>query len=85
MSDIETALRKAAKAGRLNHVSLAATWDGKFEAGYRGITSEQHRTVKHADPVAALIGALTGRTPTKTTSPKATVDEPKTDDNEDLL
>ena len=94
MRDLETAITQAAKSGRLNHVTLSVKWDGGWEAGYRGVATGDYRTVSHKDPVAALIGALTGRTP-KVEPParkqpkraanavKDTMNAP--DDNEDIL
>lgn len=67
MTDLETAIRSAAKAGRLNHLSLAVTWEGKWEASYRGVDHKDHRITTHSDPASALLMALTGRK----------VDEPK--------
>lgn len=90
MSDLESTLRNSAKAGRLNHISLAVTWDGKWEASYRGAATEDHRIKGHSDPVSALLMALTGRTieePKKTTKkrePKP-VAAPVVDDEDDLL
>ena len=90
MSDLESAIRNAAKSGRLNHVSLAVTWDGKWEAAYRGSTTGDHRIVGHSDPISALIGALTGRTPPEVVKKPsrqrqvAVVNETN-DDYEDLL
>lgn len=68
-TDLEAAIRNAVKQGRLNHISLAIKWDGTWEAGYRGVATDDHRIVAHSDPVGALIGALTGRKPPDTPKP----------------
>ena len=92
--DLESILRSAAKSGRLNHLTLAAKWDGGWEAGYRGVATDDHRIVTHSDPVAALTGALTGRKQPEPEKPKrnrkAIIAEMEArrsvpDDNEDLL
>lgn len=70
MSDLETAITQAAKSGRLNHVTLSVKWDGGWEAGYRGVATGDYRTVSHKDPVAALIGALTGKKQPDAPKPK---------------
>lgn len=90
MSDLETALRNSAKAGRLNHVSLAFTWDGKWEAAYRGVPHNDHRIVQHSDPVSALLAALTGKKipePVKrqASRKKAPVTAPEPEEYEDDL
>lgn len=98
-TDLESILRSAAKSGRLNHLTLAAKWDGGWEAGYRGVATDDHRIVAHSDPVVALTGALTGRTPkaepparkqAEVTKPKRVAKAVKDtmnapDDNEDIL
>ena len=89
MSDLETALRSAARSGRLNHLSLAVKWSGGWEAAYRGVANEDHRMVAHSDPVAALIGALTGRKVPEPEKPvrkrNVVVKAVVPDDNEDIL
>lgn len=91
MTDLETAILNSAKAGRLNHVSLAVTWEGKWEASYRGVDHKDHRIITHSDPTSALLMALTGR---KIDESKATPQKRKkkptpppvaTDDDEDDL
>lgn len=59
--EIEDVLRDLAKQGRFSHLSLASTHDGQFEAAWRGVAGQDHRIVKHPDPVCALRGAMTGR------------------------
>ena len=92
--DLESIIRSAAKSGRLNHLTLAAKWDGGWEAGYRGVATDDHRIAAHSDPVAALLGALTGRKQPEPEKPKRTraVQKPPiqstecgADDNEDIL
>lgn len=60
MSDLETTLRTMARNGRLNHVSVGFI-NGKWSGAYRGVEDRDGRIFEAADPVAALIGALTGR------------------------
>ena len=90
MSDLESTIRSIAKAGRLNHLSLAATWDGKFEASYRGVATDDHRIKSHSDPATALLMALTGRNidePKKATRKRESkpAAAPAVDDEDDLL
>lgn len=71
MSDLESALRSAAKSGRLNYLSLSFTAKGTWEATYRGVADQDLRHVEHSDPASAIHSALIGR---KIAEPKA---EPK--------
>lgn len=59
-SDLENTLRSMAKSGRLNHVSVGFI-NGKWSGSYRGVENRDGRIFDADDPVAALIGALTGR------------------------
>lgn len=83
MKNLDELIRDAAKFGRLNHFTLSATWDGKWEAAYRGVATEDHRSAQHSDPVAAAIGALTGRRPPEIEKPKRSKPRPAVD--EDIL
>ena len=83
--DLESIIRSAAESGRLNHITLAAKWGGGWEAGYRGVATGDYRTVSHKDPVAALIGALTGKKQPDAPKPKKVKAPSVSDDNEDLL
>lgn len=85
-TDLETALRTAAKSGRLNHVSVG--WiNGKWSGSYRGVENRDGRIFDHDDIVSALIGAITGRkmpAPEVVKKVRKKVDEVK-DEYEDLL
>lgn len=63
MSDLESTIRKLADKGQLNHLTLIYKGDGKrshiFSAGYRDATSAGYAMVEDADPVKALMAALT--------------------------
>lgn len=63
MSDLENTILKLADKGQLNHITLIYKGDGKrnhiFSAGYRDATSAGYTMVEHADPVKALMMALT--------------------------
>ena len=80
MTELETAIRTAARSGRLNHLSLAFM-NGKWSASYRGVSDPDKRIVDHADPVAAMVAALTGKRPVA--PPKAKTKP--VDDEDDLL
>ncbi len=67
MSDLETHLRSAAKAGRLNYISVGFS-KGVWSASYRGVDDRDGRIFDHKDVVAALTGALT-QPRTKTRAP----------------
>lgn len=85
MSDLESELRKAAKSGRLNHVSVGFI-NGKWSASYRGVENRDGRIVDHDDIVSALIGALNGRKPPEPPEPvKAKPPARKKDDFEGML
>ena len=58
--DLASALRRSAKSGKLNHLSIAYTADG-WDVRYRGVEDRDHRKVVHSDPAAALYEALTGK------------------------
>ena len=58
--DLAAALRRSAKSGKLNHLSIAYTADG-WDVRYRGVEDRDHRKVVHGDPAAALYEALTGK------------------------
>lgn len=82
-SDLESTLRSMARSGRLNHVSVAFS-NGKWFGSYRGVENKDGRHFEASDPVAALMGALTGRKIAPVTeAKKAPVTKPKED--EDLL
>lgn len=86
MKTIEDLLRAAAASGNLNHISIASTANGGWEAAYRGVATADHRIFQHADVVCALRGAMTGRPgdpPPKRR--KAAPPPPPPADDEDLL
>lgn len=58
MKSLEEAIRDAASRGELNHLSLAHTARG-WEVAYRDV--KNYRLRVHADPVCALLEALTGK------------------------
>lgn len=58
---LEDVLRRSAASGKLNHLSIAFTADGRWEAAYRGAAHADHRIVQHDDVAVAMICALTGR------------------------
>ena len=60
MTDLSDLIRRSAKAGRLNYLSLAFS-DGMWEAYYRGVEDNDKRIVRHKDAVCALMEALTGK------------------------
>lgn len=60
MKPLEDILRDFAKAGRLNHLSIAWTSNG-WDVGYRGVAHTDHRHAQHSDVVCAVQAALTGR------------------------
>lgn len=61
MSDLESALRSAARSGRLNYLSLSFTAKGTWEATYRGVADQDLRHIEHSDPASAILSALSGR------------------------
>lgn len=70
--DLAAAIRRSAKSGKLNHLSIAHTQDG-WDVRYRGVEDRDHRKVVHADPACALYEALTGkRSPSSMAPPKET-------------
>lgn len=84
MSDLEATLRTMARSGRLNHVSVGFI-NGKWSGSYRGVDDRDGRHFEANDPVAAIMGALTGKKiATVTEAKKAPVTKPKQED-EDLL
>lgn len=68
-ASLEDLIRKAAKSGRLNHLSIAFI-NGSWEASYRGVEDKDKRIVAHKDPVCALMESLNGR---KVDAPKEVV------------
>ena len=84
MSDLEGTLRALARNGRLNHVSVGFI-NGKWSGSYRGVDDRDGRLFEANDPVAAIMGALTGRKVAAVTeAKKVPVTKPKPED-EDLL
>ena len=85
-TDLESALRSAAKSGRLNYISLAFVKD-KWEVVYRGVDSKDGRFCSHTDVVSAMISGLTGRkiAEPERSKPAARVRKPVQDENEDIL
>jgi len=88
VSELEAAIRNAARSGRLNHVSVGFI-NGKWSASYRGVEDRDGRIVAHSDPVSALMGALTGRKIPEPPPPapvaKKKKPTPVVEDDEDLL
>jgi hypothetical protein len=82
LKSLEDILRAKAKSGDLNHVSLAFTNAGTWEAVYRGTLHNAHQRAESSDPVDALMSVLTGRKPAPVIKPapvkqrKAKVPEP---------
>ena len=56
--DLESALRSAAKSGRLNYISVGFS-NGVWSASYRGVDDRDGRICDHKDVVVALTTALT--------------------------
>lgn len=83
MSDLETTLRTMARNGRLNHVSVGFI-NGKWSGSYRGVEDRDGRIFEASDPVAAIMGALTGRKVVEVATTKKVVAKPKQEE-EDLL
>lgn len=86
--NLEDILRRSTRAGRLNHLSIAHRIDGTWEAAYRGTSHADHRIACHADPVAAMISALTGKaapTKAKRSSPKPKAKTKPTSVLDDML
>lgn len=64
MSDtLDDLLRDLAKKGRINHITLAYSGDGKhhkFSAAFRDDRSQGYQMMQDADPVKALMYVLKG-------------------------
>lgn len=59
---LEDVIRELAASGKLNHFSFGHHHTDGFQASYRGVDNDDVRFVTHADPVCAVIEALTGKT-----------------------
>lgn len=59
--DLGALLRRSATNGKLNHLSVSATHDGRWEAAYRGVDHKDHRIRSHSDVASAVMMAITGR------------------------
>jgi len=72
MTDLSDLIRRSAKAGKLNHLSVAFS-GGMWETYYRGVDDKDKRTTRHKDVVCSMVEALTGK---KVEAPKDVV-QPK--------
>ncbi len=81
---LSEALRKIAKRGLFSHLSVTCS-GGDFEATFRGVTTSGLQFGKHADPVEAILRALTGRGSIRTRAVAPAPAEQSADDIEDLL
>lgn len=86
MKFLEDILRAKVKSGDLNHLSLAFTGAGTWEAVYRGTSQDGYKRAESSDPVDALMSVLTGRKPAPVVKPapvkrrKVKAPEPVDDD-----
>ena len=60
MTDLSDLIRRSAKAGKLNHLSVAFT-NGMWETYYRGVDDKDKRIARHKDVVCSMVEALTGK------------------------
>lgn len=61
MKSLEDTIRKLAKDGELSHISLAHSprGGGVFGCSYRGASAGNYRHAEDADPVKAILTAIT--------------------------
>lgn len=58
--NLEDVIRDLKRAGKLNHLTVGITKDGKFQAGFRDSTSAGYWMVTDPDPVTAMLKAIRG-------------------------
>lgn len=61
MKTLDELIRALAKKGELSHLSLAFSGRGVFTVAYRGASEGHYCHTEAADPVTALVNAMTDK------------------------